>query len=57
MYKARNVVERCFNALKHKRGAVTRHGKLATCFDNTIWDANIDRWLKRLSQQDLMPME
>lgn len=49
VYKARNVVERCFNALKHKRGVATRYDKLAVRFETTVRIANIDRWLKRLS--------
>ncbi|RNE49965.1 IS5 family transposase [Corynebacterium alimapuense] len=49
VYKARNVVERCFNALKHKRGVATRYDKLAVRFEATVRVANIDRWLKRLS--------
>ncbi|WP_231598814.1 IS5 family transposase [Corynebacterium occultum] len=49
IYKARNVVERCFNALKHKRGVATRYDKLAVRFEATVRIANIDRWLKRLS--------
>ena len=49
VYNARNVVERCFNALKHKRGAATRYDKLAVRFETTVRIANIDRWLKRLS--------
>ncbi|GAB2514076.1 Transposase DDE domain protein [Corynebacterium atrinae] len=49
VYKARNVVERCFNALKHQRGVATRYDKLAVRFEATVRVANIDRWLKRLS--------
>ena len=48
-YKGRNVVERCFNALKHNRGVATRYDKLAVRFEAVIRVANIDRWLKRLS--------
>lgn len=48
-YKARNVVERCFNALKHRRGVATRYDKLAVRFEAAVRVANIDRWLKRLS--------
>lgn len=48
-YKGRNVIERCFNALKHKRGVPTRYDKLAVRFEATARIANIDRWLKRLS--------
>ena len=48
-YKTRNVVERCFNALKHKRGVATRYDKLAVRFEAAVQVANIDRWLKRLS--------
>ncbi|RSZ61378.1 IS5 family transposase [Corynebacterium hylobatis] len=48
-YKGRNVVERCFGALKHKRGIATRYDKLAVRFQAAIRVANIDRWLKRLS--------
>lgn len=48
-YKDRNVVERCFNALKHNRGVATRYDKLAVRFEAVVQIANIDRWLKRLS--------
>lgn len=48
-YKGRNVVERCFNALKHHRGVATRYDKLAVRFEAVVQVANIDRWLKRLS--------
>src|SRR5699024_146353 len=48
-YKGRNVVERCFNALKHNRGVATRYDKLAVRFEAVIRVANIDHWLKRLS--------
>lgn len=48
-YKDRNVVERCFNALKHNRGVATRYDKLAVRFTAVVQIANIDRWLKRLS--------
>lgn len=48
-YKGRNVVERCFNALKHNRAVATRYDKLAVRFQAVVQIANIDRWLKRLS--------
>lgn len=48
-YKGRNVVERCFNALKHNRAVATRLEKLAVRFDAVMQVANINRWLKRLS--------
>lgn len=48
-YKDRNVVQRPVNALKHNRGAATRHDKLAVRFKTTVRVANIKRWLERLS--------
>ncbi|WP_018296659.1 IS5 family transposase [Corynebacterium lubricantis] len=48
-YKGRNVVERCFNALKHNRAVATRYDKLAVRFEAVVQIASINRWLKRLS--------
>ena len=48
-YKGRNVVERCFNALKHNRAVATRCDKLAVRFEAVVQVASINRWLKRLS--------
>ncbi|AGF72434.1 transposase IS4 family protein [Corynebacterium halotolerans YIM 70093 = DSM 44683] len=47
-HKGRNVVERCSNALRHKRGVVP-YDKPTVRFRTTIRVANIDRCLKRLS--------
>ncbi|MFD7527861.1 transposase [Streptomyces sp. NPDC059849] len=35
-YKRRNVVERCFNRLKHCRGIATRYDKTAESYQATL---------------------
>jgi transposase len=46
-YKARNVVERSFNALKQWRGLATRYDKLAVTYRGGAVLAAILTWLRR----------
>lgn len=45
-YKARNLVERCFNRLKQFRRVATRYEKLAAHFSAMVLCACIMLWLK-----------
>lgn len=45
LYKRRNVVERCFNRLKHCRSVATRYDKTATSYRATVTIAALLQWL------------
>nr|WP_179828942.1 transposase [Streptosporangium sandarakinum] len=45
-YKRRNVVERCFNRLKHFRGIATRYGRLAAHYRSAVTIACLPLWLR-----------
>jgi transposase len=45
-YRARNVVERCFNRLKQFRALATRFDKLATRYRATVVIASLILWLR-----------
>jgi transposase len=45
IYRHRNVVERCFNQLKHCRSVATRYDKTTTSFQATVTIAAILQWL------------
>ncbi len=45
VYKCRNVVERCFNRLKHWRGIATRYDKTAESYQAAITLAAVLMWL------------
>ncbi len=45
-YKARNLVERCFNQIKHYRRIATRYEKLAAHFAAMLFCRFILLWLK-----------
>ncbi|MHB9756503.1 IS5 family transposase [Streptomyces sp. BYX5S] len=47
-YRRRNVVERCFNRLKHYRAIATRYDKTATSFEAVITLAATLLWLRPL---------
>ena len=47
-YKARNVVERSFNAIKQWRGLATRYDKLALTYRGGVVLAAIVTWLRSL---------
>lgn len=44
-YRGRNVVERCFNRLKHWRAVATRYDKLASSYLTVLTIAMIMCWL------------
>ena len=44
VYKARNVVERCFNKFKQWRGLATRHDKTATNYMGALILAGLLMW-------------
>ena len=44
MYKARNVVERCFNKFKQWRGLATRYDKTATNYMGALILAGLLMW-------------
>lgn len=46
LYKARNVVERCFNRLKQFRAIATRFDKLATRYKAGVHLAELILWLR-----------
>jgi len=46
IYKGRNVVERCFNKLKHWRGIATRYDKTARCYLGGLTLAAALIWIK-----------
>ena len=50
-YKARNVVERCFNRLKQWRALATRYTKRAHYYQNEIIIASIMIWLAEDPQE------
>ena len=45
-YRGRNVVERCFNRLKHFRGLATRYAKRAGYYVSELIIASIILWLR-----------
>jgi hypothetical protein len=45
-YRARNIVERCFNRLDQWRGIATRTDKTAHAYDAAITRAAILIWIK-----------
>lgn len=45
-YKRRNVVERCFNRLKHFKGIATRYDKLAAHYRSAVTIACLPLWLR-----------
>lgn len=45
LYKRRNVVERCFNRLKHARAVATRYDKLADSYRAWVVLAALLMWL------------
>lgn len=49
LYAWRNLVERCFNRLKHSRRLATRYDKTAASFLGFIDIACIRLWLRHLS--------
>lgn len=49
LYAWRNLVERCFNRLKHTRRLATRYDKTAASFLGFIEIACIRLWLRHLS--------
>lgn len=53
LYKARNVVERCFNRLKQFRAIATRFDKLATRYKAGVHLAALILWLREPVQDPL----
>ncbi len=53
LYKARNVVERCFNRLKQFRAIATRFDKLATRYKAGVHLAALILWLREPAQDPL----
>lgn len=47
VYKARNVVERCFNKFKQWRGIATRYDKTATNYAGALTLAALFMWIAR----------
>ncbi|GIM64697.1 hypothetical protein Pve01_83950 [Planomonospora venezuelensis] len=45
-YRRRNVVERCFNRLKHFKGIATRYDKLAAHYRSAVTIACLLLWLR-----------
>lgn len=45
VYRQRNVVERCFNRLKHNRSIATRYDKTAISYQATVTIAALLQWL------------
>ena len=45
LYRQRNLIERCFNKLKHFRRIATRFDKLAVRYEATVTIAAISQWL------------
>lgn len=45
VYRRRNVVERCFNHLKHSRGLATRYDKTRTSYQATVTIAALLQWI------------
>jgi transposase len=46
VYRRRNVVERCFNKLKHFRGIATRYDKTAVSYEAAVTLAATLLWLR-----------
>jgi transposase len=46
LYKARNLIERLFNKIKHFRRVATRYDKTASAYLGFVWVAGICLWLK-----------
>lgn len=46
IYKERNLIERCFNKLKHFRRIATRYDKTAIMFKTTLVIAAIILWIR-----------
>ncbi|MFE7116298.1 transposase, partial [Streptomyces sp. NPDC057654] len=53
LYRARNVVERCFNRLKQFRAIATRFDKLATRYKAGVHLASLILWLREPIQDSL----
>ncbi|MFJ3446567.1 IS5 family transposase [Streptomyces sp. NPDC086081] len=53
LYRARNVVERCFNRLKQFRAIATRFDKLATRYKAGVHLASLILWLREPNQDPL----
>lgn len=53
LYKARNVVERCFNRLKQFRAIATRFDKLAARYRAGVQLASLILWLREPSRDRL----
>lgn len=53
LYKARNIVERCFNRLKQFRAIATRFDKLAARYQAGLHLAALVLWLREPSQDHL----
>lgn len=53
LYKARNVVERCFNRLKQFRAIATRFDKLATRYKAGVHLASLILWLREPAKDRL----
>ena len=53
LYKARNVVERCFNRLKQFRAIATRFDKVAARYKAGIHVASLILWLREPNQDPL----
>jgi transposase len=45
LYRAHNLVERCFNKIKHRRRVATRYDKLAANYLAFVQLASIRLWL------------
>ncbi|OWK20225.1 transposase, partial [Mesorhizobium amorphae CCBAU 01583] len=45
-YKARNLIERCFNKLKHFRRIATRYDRRALCFLSFVQLACAMLWMR-----------
>lgn len=44
VYRRRNVVERCFNRIKHARGLATRYDKTLASYQATVIIAVLLQW-------------
>ncbi|GAB3882182.1 hypothetical protein GCM10027612_12390 [Microbispora bryophytorum subsp. camponoti] len=53
LYKARNVVERCFSRLKQFRAIATRFDKLATRYRAGLHIASLILWLRQAAHERL----
>ncbi|MDT0616440.1 transposase [Streptomyces sp. DSM 40712] len=53
LYKARNVVERCFNRLKQFRAIATRFDELATRYKAGVHLAALILWLREPARDSL----